>query len=217
MPPSASSPPANARSAAASRRCRRALGWTAGYLALTVPFEFFSYTLYSYLPYPFDFLLPTLFFLLNTLLILFALGVVIYNFRAPRFCAFYPLILTMAIFAILSQTNTEKINIATFHALFHTAKEQMVHDFCTGKLHLEKKYFDDHYAMPDDLSHLTLSNYSVKILCNNNQDVASFTLFGLLGHSTEIVYRSDDSWPDDPNDGYKSVDRIEKNWFLVTQ
>ena len=216
MPPSVSSPPANAR-AAAIRRCRRALWWTAGYLALTVPFEFFSYTIYSYLPYPFDFLLPGLIFLLDVLLILFGLCVIIYDFRAPRFCAFYPLIVTLTIFFTLTHINTDKINITTFHALFHTAKEQMVHDFCTGKLHLEKKYFDNHYAMPDNLSHLTLSNYSVKILCKENQDVASFPLFGLLGHSVEVVYRSDDSWPDDPGNDDLRVERIERNWFLTRE
>jgi len=216
MPPTSSSSPANARSAT-SRRCRRALWWTAGYLALTVPFRFFSYTIYSYVPYPFDFLLPALIFISDALLVIFALCFVIYDFRASRFRAFYPLIITVTLFAIIFHTNTEKINITMFHALFHTAKEQIVHDFCTGKLRLEKKYFDNHYAMPDNLSHLTISNYSVKILCKDNQEAASFTLFGLLGRSLELVYRSDDSWPDDPGNEYSSVTRIERNWFLTSE
>lgn len=48
-------------------------------------------------------------------------------------------------------------------------------------------------------------------------EVAYFTLWGMLDNTGRLVYRADDSWPDDPGNDYSSVERIEQNWFLTRE
>ncbi len=204
--------------AKAIRRCRLALWWTVVFLLFNLPFTYYDYTIYAFLPAPFYTWGPFVLFCLQIGTEIYSIYLLIRYFRTPRFRAFYPLLVVLTVHFSIQQTNPSDVNIKYYCSLFRDEREYVVSSYCNKSLRLEKGKCDECQVLPPKWKHLALENRT-EISCDGDKQTALFfTNWGFLASWEALMYRSDDSYPDEPHIlRASSIERLGKNWFYIVR
>lgn len=202
-----------------SRHARRFLYWSLAINLASLPLNYFQYTIYGFLPDIFYRWGP--FSLLVSLLLseIYALYFAIRYFFSLKFKAVYPYLIFLITSQILHYSSPVSFNRCQYYLAFQKERESLVAAFCDKSISLPKGECDtDCVELPPQWKHLSVERRT-EITCGQDRNTALFfTEWGFLNSWEALMYRSDDSYPDEPHIlRARSIERLGKNWFSIVR
>lgn len=133
--------------------------------------------------------------------------------------AIYPYLAFFLTSLFLHYASPIYYNRRNYHSTFRSERESLVAAYCGKSISLPTGECDKNCVeLPPQWKHLSVERRT-EIACGEASNTALFfTEWGFLNYWEALIYRSDDSYPDEPHIlRARSIERLGKNWFYIVR